>query len=546
MYKTILRSSFRAVIGLLIALPISLMANISTEVNASQNMGSLKLLWPTNGYVGLRNLDKYPDQTTHYGIDFWTYQPWNGEVGGGSCGGYQGNAVYSALGGEIIEITNHEVFVYNSTYDITIAYLHMANCSNGSTYIESNLVEGQNIIAGKLLGYQGEYTEHVLGTKILHLHLQMIDGERTDLTSTYNLDPTPYLPVTSLTSGNYYKAVLPEPQNNRFVDSVYFNGNYIYATRGINDDQSIYTKVGSGSWISNGSTVSNVDLTTFQNKVFQTVRSRSGYTYTRTFDINNVWSSWVADTQTGTGDIDSAIFNNKLYQVSRDGNNTVVTRSFDGTTWTSWANESGSGVVDPSIYNFNGRLYQAIRGGNGKVYSRSTADGTFNGSDAQESWSVGTYEGQSAGEISMASIDNKLFQTIRSADGDIYTRYTTGNGSTWSTWILLGTGATRDPDTVGYFVSGTPAGYNLKVSWVGSNDTITAKIFNVIGTPNYNEEYSSIGGTTSGTVKFNGYTGNNQIVIRGGNSGVVNTSTYTKCVAYVSCTGTWTSLGNTN
>ncbi len=178
--------------------------------------------------------------------------------------------------------------------------------------------------------------------------------------------------------------------------------------------------------------MSQVGMSSFSNKLFQTVRGMDNKIYTRSTTDSIAWSGW---SESGGGYTSSAIatstFGNKLFQAVRGEDNSIYTRSTaDGTKWTTWTKTDDLGktpsAVSMSI--FGNKLFQAVRGTDNNIYTRSTADGK-----TWTTWAKTDDLGKTPSAVSMSTFGNKLFQTVQGMDNSIYTR-STADGKTWTTW----------------------------------------------------------------------------------------------------------------
>ena len=217
-----------------------------------------------------------------------------------------------------------------------------------------------------------------------------------------------------------------------------FSNKLFQTVRGM--DNKIYTRSTTDSitwsgWSASGGgyTSSAIATSTFGNKLFQALRGEDNSIYTRSTTDGKVWSNWTKTDDFGKtpSAVSMSIFGKKLFQAVRGMDNSIYTRSTaDGKTWTTWAKTDDFGktpsAVSMSI--FGNKLFQAHRGTDNSIYTRSTADGT-----TWTTWAKTDDLGKTPSAVSMSTFGNKLFQTVQGMDNSIYTR-STADGKTWTTW----------------------------------------------------------------------------------------------------------------
>ncbi len=217
-----------------------------------------------------------------------------------------------------------------------------------------------------------------------------------------------------------------------------FSNKLFQTVRGM--DNKIYTRsttdsVAWSGWSESGGgyTSSAIATSTFGNKLFQALRGEDNSIYTRSTADGKTWTNWTKTDDLGktSSAVSMSIFGNKLFQTVRGMDNSIYTRSTaDGTKWTTWTKTDDFGktpsAVSMSI--FGNKLFQAHRGTDNSIYTRSTADGT-----TWTNWAKTDDLGKTPSAVSMSIFGNKLFQAVRGVDNSIYTR-STADGTTWTNW----------------------------------------------------------------------------------------------------------------
>ncbi len=188
-----------------------------------------------------------------------------------------------------------------------------------------------------------------------------------------------------------------------------------------------------------------------------------------------------------------------VVQANRGTDFSINTRySNNGINWSGWT-MSGYTFGDITMKTINGKLFQAVRGSDQGIYTRYTV----NGSD----WTPWTISGWTYGDVTMETFNGRLYQSIRGTNNGIYTRYTV-DGDTWSNWELSG-------GTLGE-VSLYPFLDKLVQAVRGTNDVIYTRY-----TQNGIDWTDWVGdGMTYGTITQNEFRGMLYQSIRGTDNGV--------------------------
>jgi peptidoglycan LD-endopeptidase LytH len=166
------------------------------SISAKERCGNAPFILPTTGYVGYLWDDSFKIGHRHQGIDIF----------GGTKPGMV--PVYSASDGYltrqsdwkssvIIRVPKDPLLPSNQ---IWLYYTHMAD-PDGISFIAADFAPGTSekfVIAGELLGYQGNYSGDPQNPVGVHLHFSIVkdDGKgkfMNELKIQNTLDPSPYL-----------------------------------------------------------------------------------------------------------------------------------------------------------------------------------------------------------------------------------------------------------------------------------------------------------------------------------------------------------------
>lgn len=168
----------------------------SWTIEGGQRCGDAPFLLPTGGYVGYLWGDSFRPGHHHQGIDVF--------------GGGQGNQtpVVAAYPGYLTRLPEWKSsLIIRIPQDplqpgrqIWIYYTHMAD-RDGNSFINADFPAGtaeEYVEAGRLLGYQGNYSGDPLKPTGIHLHFSIVldDGHgkfRNELDIDNTLDPSPYI-----------------------------------------------------------------------------------------------------------------------------------------------------------------------------------------------------------------------------------------------------------------------------------------------------------------------------------------------------------------
>ncbi|MEM7065305.1 MAG: peptidoglycan DD-metalloendopeptidase family protein [Cyanobacteria bacterium P01_B01_bin.77] len=217
-----------------------------------------------------------------------------------------------------------------------------------------------------------------------------------------------------------------------------FGGRLYQSVRGT--DNGIYTRFTANGqtwsvWEHSGATSNTPELEVFDDRLYQTVRGTDNLIYIRFTADGDTWSGWLADGK-ALDTPELAVFDGHLHQTVRGSDSHVYTRSTqDGLSWTNWTpwSADNSTLSTPTLTAFNGQLIQSIEGADGKIYTQGLlAPEAFGGM----SWTPWQQEGKltfEASEIEAVDFNDRLYQSIRGADNQIYTR-SSADGQSWSSW----------------------------------------------------------------------------------------------------------------
>lgn len=178
-------------------------AHAEWAVQAGERCPEAPFLIPTNGFIGFLWDDSFRIGHRHQGLDIF---------GGGEVGEIPVVAAYS---GYLSRLPDWKASLIVRVPDdplqpgrqIWIYYTHMAN-PQGDSMIATEFPPGTSevfVLAGTLLGYQGNYSGTPGNPTGVHLHFSIVldDGGghfRNELEIGNTLDPSPYLGM-SLNSG---------------------------------------------------------------------------------------------------------------------------------------------------------------------------------------------------------------------------------------------------------------------------------------------------------------------------------------------------------
>lgn len=165
-------------------------------LKAGDRCDGAAFLIPTDGYVGFIWGDSFRPGHRHQGIDIF----------GGETAGVA--PVYAAYAGYLTRLPDWKASLIiripedplQPNRQIWTYYTHMAD-RDGSSYIVDDFPPGTaevHIEAGRLLGYQGNYSGDPFNPTGVHLHFSIVrdDGTgsfRNELEFDNTLDPSPYL-----------------------------------------------------------------------------------------------------------------------------------------------------------------------------------------------------------------------------------------------------------------------------------------------------------------------------------------------------------------
>lgn len=183
-------------------------------VHAGERCGYAPFTMPTDGYVGFIWGDSFRLGHRHQGIDIF----------GGEPSGV--TPVYAAYPGYLTRHADWKSTVIVRIPDdplqpgrqIWAYYTHMAD-KRGTSFIVKDFPPGTlelYVEAGRLLGYQGNYSGDPFNPTGVHLHFSLVldDGDgkfRNELEFNNTLDPSPYLMLPLNATLNEDQIVVCEP-----------------------------------------------------------------------------------------------------------------------------------------------------------------------------------------------------------------------------------------------------------------------------------------------------------------------------------------------
>jgi len=165
-------------------------------IQAGEQCGEAPFVMPTDGYIGFLWGDSFYPGHKHQGLDIF----------GGDEPGV--TPVVTAYSGYLTRLSNWKSSVIiripddplNPGRQIWTYYTHMAS-TDGLSFISEQFPPGTSDVyveAGRLLGYQGNYSGDPINPTGVHLHFSIVkdDGQgdfRNELKIANTLDPSPYL-----------------------------------------------------------------------------------------------------------------------------------------------------------------------------------------------------------------------------------------------------------------------------------------------------------------------------------------------------------------
>jgi peptidoglycan LD-endopeptidase LytH len=180
-------------------------------IHAGERCGGAPFIMPTDGYVGFIWGDSFRPGHRHQGIDIF----------GGEASGV--TPVYAAYAGYLTRLADWKSTVIvripedplQPGRQIWAYYTHMAD-KEGESYIVEDFPPGTvevYVEAGRLLGYQGNYSGDPFNPTGVHLHFSLVsdDGDgrfRNELEFNNTLDPSPYLQLPLNANSNRDKIVV--------------------------------------------------------------------------------------------------------------------------------------------------------------------------------------------------------------------------------------------------------------------------------------------------------------------------------------------------
>ncbi len=170
-------------------------------IEAGQRCGQAPFVMPTSGLVGFYWGDSFHPGQRHQGIDIFGPSGPNGLGQTPVVAAYDGflTRLPSWRSAVIIRIPSDPL---QPGRQIWTYYAHMAD-PNGNSFISADFPPGTTdlpVQAGRLLGYQGNYSADPGSPTGMHLHFSIVldDGQggfRNELDIGNTLDPSPYLGI---------------------------------------------------------------------------------------------------------------------------------------------------------------------------------------------------------------------------------------------------------------------------------------------------------------------------------------------------------------
>ncbi len=162
----------------------------------------------------------------------------------------------------------------------------------------------------------------------------------------------------------------------------------------------------------------NVALTTFNSELFRAYSRNGTIISEKSIDGTN----WSLSNNVGSTvrNVEMIAFKQKLYQATRGGSQAVSVRNYSNGTWSAWTALGGKTDYDVTMEVFDGNLFLFVRGLSGTVSYRNTSDGV--------NWSAWKALTATGGTTSSEKIDanvlfDRLYLTMRGSSGKVYTSY---------------------------------------------------------------------------------------------------------------------------
>jgi parallel beta-helix repeat protein len=190
-----------------------------------------------------------------------------------------------------------------------------------------------------------------------------------------------------------------------------------------------YTTSGTtwSSWSTSGSTIGKITMFSRSGVLYQTKVTSGNKAYIKR---NN--GSWVY-VGTSLVSLETIIFGPGMIQARIASDKNIYYRSsLDGIAWSGWTKNGGTAkTINLTVFNGSGgdEIYMTKTSLTDKFYTRVTAT----------PWGPWVQSGSAVGKSSMVVLDDRLYQSKRLSNGNIYLRYSF-DGTTWSTWQLDHTG----------------------------------------------------------------------------------------------------------
>lgn len=179
-----------------------------------------------------------------------------------------------------------------------------------------------------------------------------------------------------------------------------------------------------------------------------------------------------------------------MHNIATPVSDTTYTADFSEidifSTWQTVPGDTLKISSDISMASVGDKLFQSVRGEDGAVWTRFY-------DNVEDSWTIWERSGGSTVKPTLASVGNKLFLSVRGYEGEIWTRIYDNSSETWGAWVKSG-GATEE-------IGMASVGNLLFQATRGQDSAVWTRIYN-----NLSSTWGPwvIGGGTVGKISMSG------------------------------------------
>jgi len=199
--------------------------------------------------------------------------------------------------------------------------------------------------------------------------------------------------------------------------------------------------------LTNGVSWSRYDIPTVQtlgdvsqekigDRLVQTYRGVDDKLYTRETSDGVTWTDWQVSGTSQDFSHDELVetqIGDRLVQLVPGANRQLFSRvsTTNGSTWSNWKPTTGYLGNEEPIQTIvrNGAIYQAFKGTDNGVYVLRSTDG--------ETWTRSHLHGPVSGSFELDAVGDRLVLNLRGSGHKGYTRYSSPEGTSWSSWLPL-------------------------------------------------------------------------------------------------------------